>query len=325
MVETPPVMSQRILDPEALAGAIRNATFQPCQLSTKPSPSKLTRVICPEVCLDLVSLGTAMLFTGSMPGGYYTLIFVMECERKGRSFNFAVEHNAGYMGFFPPGGVLDAYTPEGYANAALTVSAPVFEAAVARLFPEIPQSVMQHGAGMRITEVDQTRLRTLLKSVMDGVDDPSAPLAGEAVRCQLGNDLLDVFLTALRNGCGSLVPPPGLRVAGRLKRLKQARDFLQNHLHDSVSLTALCEEMGMSRRGVELLFQDSMGIGPNAFLRHQRLHGARRALEATSPSSGVVKQIALAWGFWHMGHFSREYQSLFGERPSATLFRQRMS
>jgi AraC-like DNA-binding protein len=318
----PSVVSQRILDPAALAAAIRDADFAPCQLSARPSPSRLARVTCPRVCLDFASLGPAMLFSGSMAGDGYTLVFVTACPEKGRSFNFAVEHNDGYMGFFPPGGALDAYTPEGYANATLTVPTAVFEAAVERLFPEIPAGVLNCGAGMRIGAAEQARLRGLLLAVMDGVEDPSAPLVGEAVRSQLESDLLDAFLAALRSGCESLVPRPGLRIEGRLRRLKQARDYLREHLHKSPSITALCSEIGMSRRGVELVFQDSLGIGPNAYLRHQRLHGARRALKAAPRVSGVVKQTAFAWGFWHLGHFAREYRELFGESPSATLSRQ---
>ena len=127
-----PVVSQQILDPEALAAAIRNANFQPCQLSVRPSPSMLARVMCQGVCLDFASLGPAMLFSGSMPQDCYSLVFVTECPENGHSFNFAVEHTAGYMGFFPPGGMLDAYTPEGYANATLTVPAALFLAAVER-------------------------------------------------------------------------------------------------------------------------------------------------------------------------------------------------
>lgn len=322
MEQMPPVVLQQILDPEALAAAIRNASVQPCQLSVKPSPSRIARVMCKNVCLDLAWLGPAMLFSGTMPKDCYTLVFVTECPEKGRSFNFAAEHNDGDMGFFPPGGMLDAYTPEGYANATLTVPSAVFLAAVERSFPEIPEAVLKRGAGMRIGAVEQARLRGLLSAVVAGVENRAQPLVGGTARKHLERDLLAAFLTALRGGCGALIPSPGRRIAGRLGRLRQARDYLSDRLHERVSLDDLCGELSLSRRGVELLFQDSLGIGPSAFIRHQRLHGVRRALRAAPPVAGVVKQTALAWGFWHMGHFSREYRAFFGESPSATLSRQ---
>ena len=66
------VISQQVLDPEALAAAIRDANLIPCQLSGKPSLSRMTRVVCPRMCLDFASLGPAMLFSGSMPKECYT-------------------------------------------------------------------------------------------------------------------------------------------------------------------------------------------------------------------------------------------------------------
>jgi AraC-like DNA-binding protein len=326
MEEIPlPVVSQQILDPEALTAAVRNANLQTCQISSRPLPSMIARVMCEKVCLDFASLGPAMLFSGSMPQDCYTLVFVTECPEKGRSFNFATEHTDGYMGFFPPGGMLDAYTPEGYANATLTVPAAVFLAAVEQSFPEIPEAVLKRGAGMRIGAAEQTRLRDLLSAVKAGTEDRAKPLADGVVRKPLESALLDVFLTTLSSGCGSLVPDPGRRVEGRLRRLRQARDYMAHHLHQPIHLEDLCRVLGMSRRGIEVLFQDSLRIGPSAFLRHQRLHGVRRALLTASPSHGVVKETALSWGFWHMGHFSHEYQSLFGEKPSMTLARSRNS
>ena len=217
--------------------------------------------------------------------------------------------------------MLDAYTPEGYANATLTVSASVFEAAVERSFPEIPEGVLKRGAGMRIGAEEQARLRGLLRAVMACIDDPAGPLVDESVRRQFERDLLDAFLTALGAGCESLVKRPGLRMQGRLSRLRQARDYLLGHRHEAVALADLCGELGMSRRGIEVLFQASLGIGPNAFIRHQRLHGVRRSLRDARSKPGVVKQTAFAWGFWHMGHFAHEYREFFGESPSVTLAR----
>lgn len=316
-----PVVSQQVLDPEALAAAVRGADIVPCQLSERPLPSWIARVICPRVCLDFGSLGPAMLFSGSMPRDCYTLVFVTECPEQGRSFNFAFEHNDGYMGFFPPGGMLDAYTPEGYANATLTIPTAVFQAAVNKSFPEIPEDVLNRGVGMRIGAEEQARLRGLLSAVMAGIRDPAESLAGEAARKHLELMLLDAFLLALRGGCGSVVKMPGQRVEGRLRRLRQARDYVAEHLREPIHLEDLCAALGLSRRGVEVMFQDSLGIGPTAFLRHQRLHGVHRALQAAPPVPGAVKESALEWGFWHMGHFSQEYRAFFGESPSETLTR----
>lgn len=317
----PPVMSLRVSEPEALKEAIRDAHFRPCQISVRPLASSLDRVACSNVCLDFADFGPAMLFSGPMPCDCYTLVFVTACPAKGRSFNFSIEHTDGYMGFYPPGAVLDGYTPEGFASATLTVPSAVFLAAVGKSFPEIPEAVLKRGAGMRIGPVEQAVLRALLSAVKECIEDPAEPLAGKVARVHLEKALLDAFMCAVRSGSVSLVPRPGRRVEARMRRLRQAREYVAGFLHEPIQLEDLCGSVGLSRRGVEMLFQDSLGIGPVAFIRHQRLHGARRALLSSSPAPGVVKKIALDWGFWHLGRFSITYRALFGESPNMTLTR----
>lgn len=207
------------------------------------------------------------------------------------------------MGFFPPGGEMDAYTPEGYANGTLTVPAAVFLAAVEKSFPEILDAVLKRGASLRIGAAEQTRLRGLLSAVFAEVGNSAEPLVGILARKHLERVLLDTFLAALRGGCESLIPSPGRRAEGRMRRLRLARDYVMDHLHEPIQLEDLCGSVGLSRRGVELLFNDSLGIGPTAFLRHQRLHGVRCSLLTTPPARGAVRETALDWGFWHMGPF----------------------
>ena len=187
-----PFGSLEVMNPEELAAAIRSANLEPCQLSRGPSPSRLARLMCPSVCLDFAELGPAMLFTGMMPMDCYTLVFVTRCPETGRSFNFATEHSDGYMGFFPPGGELDAYTPEGYSNATLTVPAGEFQRALEQWFPEIPDRILKHGSGMRIGAAEQARLRILLAAVMDGISDPSGLFLGSPARREVAGGGVNV-------------------------------------------------------------------------------------------------------------------------------------
>jgi AraC-like DNA-binding protein len=316
-----PVMSLQVFSPEEFEAAVHGAELKPCQLSSKPAPSRIARVIGPRTCLDFAEIGTAMWFSGVMPEDCYTLMFVTKCPKPGHSFNFGLDHTDGYMGIFPPGAELDAQTPEGYANASLTVPTDVFHAAVERFVPEIPDAILIQGAGMRIRRFEQTQLRVLLAAVMEEIQDPGNPLASLAARRELERMLLEVFLDALRSGIRNLVPRPTRRWTWKLKHLRQAREFVAAASHQPISLADVCDALGMSQRGVEALFQTSLGIGPNAFIRYQRLHGVRRALLESEPRTGVVKELALDWGFWHMGHFSTSYRTLFGESPTSTLMR----
>ena len=319
--ESSPRYSQVVTNPEDLADAIRSAELEPCLLKRSPSPSWLARVNCPQVCLDFARLGSSFLFTGVMPKDCYTLVFVIECPQKGNSFNFKTEHHDGYLGFFPPGWGLDAHTPAGYSNATLTVPAALFRAAVETSFPEIPEKFLKRGAILRIQKAEQASLRALLSAVVKAIEDRDSLLAGLEMRCQLERRLVDGFLRVLRAGAGVAAPSMTSRTAGAAMHLRQAREFIRETSRGTLQLEELSAHLGMSRRGVELMFRRSLGIGPGAFIRQQRLHGVRRELLVGDSESWTVKQLAIEWGFIHMGHFSRNYRELFGETPSATLMR----
>lgn len=316
-----PMLSKLVVtDPDFLVTGVRGARLQPCQLSGGSVSSKLARLMLPRVCLDMVRLGPAMLFSGAMPGDCYTLMFILTCPKPGQSFNFSKEHSDGYIGFWPPGGILDAATPEDYGNATLTVPPAVFHTAVAHSYPEIPEFVLTKGTGVRVGQVEQEKIRALLTMVENAVWRSEALLAETFELRRLESELLDAFLCALRSGCQQDAPSHQ-RSGGRLRRLHQARDFIADHLQQPLYLDDLCDELKLSRRSVENLFRDLLGVNPITYLRHQRLHGVRRALVEAEPAFGVVKEKALAWGFRHLGRFSHEYFKFFGESPSQTLAR----
>jgi transcriptional regulator GlxA family with amidase domain len=198
-----------------------------------------------------------------------------------------------------------------------------FHQAVERWFPDIPDALLKRGAGMRIGAVEQQRLRFLVSTAVEGIQNPAGPFSDGWARREMEEMLLESFLLALRSGAGGLVPPPNSRVAGRLKHLREAREFIRSSARGPIRLEDVSEALGMSARGVEILFRSSLGVGPTAYIRHQRLHAVRRALLTVKPGPGVIKETAMQWGFWHMGHFSKNYRQLFGESPLETLAARR--
>ncbi|MFZ5507730.1 MAG: helix-turn-helix domain-containing protein, partial [Pseudomonadota bacterium] len=83
----------------------------------------------------------------------------------------------------------------------------------------------------------------------------------------------------------------------------------------------LCERLHVTRRTLQNHFNSVLGMAPKDYLKRVRLNAVRRALQHGSDPARSVHDIAMHWGFWHLGHFSHDYRELFGELPSSTLRR----
>ncbi len=309
------------LAPELLISAIRDAQFDPCQLSAHGHPSNLARLVCPGVCLDFADVGPALFVQGRTAQDAYTLLFVVDCPSMARSFNFGVEHTDGYIALFPPGGVLEATTPEGYGTAALTVPVPRFHQAVALDGAEIPDEVLANGGAARVPSSHEAGLRHLLSSIKTILYHAPELTKSLRTRQQMEHQLLRAFLGALIVGLAERPVRPEFRVANRFHRVQRAQGFIDGHASEALYLEDLAAELGLTTRTVEGLFGGVLGISPMTYLRHRRLHLARRRLLDAQPAPGVIKQAALEQGCWHLGRFARDYRELFGESPSETLVR----
>jgi AraC-like DNA-binding protein len=87
------------------------------------------------------------------------------------------------------------------------------------------------------------------------------------------------------------------------------------------TMTDLASASGLSDRWIRAAFHKVYGISPSAFFRARAMSGAHRQLRSAPPESVTVTEVAMSWGFWHLGRFSAAYRSYFGELPSETLVR----
>jgi transcriptional regulator GlxA family with amidase domain len=71
-------------------------------------------------------------------------------------------------------------------------------------------------------------------------------------------------------------------------------------------------------------FRDFKRTSPVRYLRTARYEKVREALRQADHEESIT-EIAGRWGFSHMGRFAVEYRKRFGEPPSQTLRRARLT
>jgi AraC-like DNA-binding protein len=116
---------------------------------------------------------------------------------------------------------------------------------------------------------------------------------------------------------GAAVPRPGPMT--RRKDVVDGLVSIADRRAEPKSLLQVCEELKVPLRTLNLCSNRVLGMSAGRYLRMRRLHGVFSDLKHGLADS--VTEVATRYGFWELGRFSRDYRSIFGELPSATLRR----
>jgi len=93
---------------------------------------------------------------------------------------------------------------------------------------------------------------------------------------------------------------------------RAVRDYIHQHLGESITLDDLASEVGLSRFHFARRFRTTAGSPPHDFVLQQRVARARTLLERTNtPLLGI----ALACGFADQPHLTREFKKRVGVTP----------
>jgi AraC family ethanolamine operon transcriptional activator len=208
-------------------------------------------------------------------------------------------------------------SPDGQDQCKIDVSKAVFQhyASLAHRY-DLDEVFLQRN--MVVPALDRffplcTYLRQLFQAEASQVLG-QAPQASALIE----QDLMPLLIDALPPAHQANAPRPYRRAA----LVSTAKAYIMANLDQPLTLAQICQAVCISQRSLQYGFQEMLGMGPMAFVKVQRLHGARRALIRADPNIETVAHIAHQWGFWSLGHFSRDYKQIFGESPSQTLQRQ---
>ena len=142
------------------------------------------------------------------------------------------------------------------------------------------------------------------------------------VRATVQTELLEMLLAALDTSTVTRHTRSQHACQARNRVVRLAEDFALAQTADRLCVTDLCLATGVSERSLQYAFQEVMGMSPLAYLTRLRLHRVRKELRMGTYGSTTVSALALKWGFWHFGDFSRAYKDCFDELPSETLRRK---
>ncbi len=92
--------------------------------------------------------------------------------------------------------------------------------------------------------------------------------------------------------------------------VRRAEALIAAHPDTPFTVDGLARAVGVSTRSLSRGFQRLRGYGPMAAVRRARLDRVRLDESVTN--------VAMRWGFYHLGRFSGLYAAHFGELPSAT-------
>jgi two-component system response regulator YesN len=94
--------------------------------------------------------------------------------------------------------------------------------------------------------------------------------------------------------------------------LLQAKEYIDNHYHKSISLEEVAEKIGISSYYLSKLFKERFQVTFIDYLKNTRLQKAKELLlDGTMP----LKEIALTIGYKDPNYFSRIFKKEVGVSP----------
>jgi AraC family transcriptional regulator len=106
---------------------------------------------------------------------------------------------------------------------------------------------------------------------------------------------------------------PARQLARYAERIEAARERLLSRFVEQQQLRALARSVGMSTFHFARVFRELVGVAPHQYLLQVRYRAALQLLlEGAS-----VTEACFHSGFSNLSHFTREFKTRFGQRPSS--------
>lgn len=99
--------------------------------------------------------------------------------------------------------------------------------------------------------------------------------------------------------------------------LNNMLEYIEQNLRNDIDIGELASVSNMSERSIYNAFAKAFSTTPKCYIKQVKLHKLRQDL--LQGKCRNVTEVALDYGFSHLGRFSSDYRKVFGELPSQTM------
>jgi len=313
------VVELTAFDPNALTQVVSGAEFEHKRLPGGDSSVSLLQSNLPHSVFNRGIYSGAILGNGTFPPNAITFgIYARQTEQSilngsriptGTLVCYPEKADVCYRGF--PGVTWFTFTIS--RQRLLSFCADYLDE-----IPVLPNSRLatfqpkQHAADQFLSA-----LRDLDRSLRSLGSTPNAARLGQAIE----NDLLGRIATLFSS-------KPVLRKNHDRRNFRLRHEILRDTMKlveddptEMLDLEALSRATSLNPRSLQRIFRSEYGLSPQEWLRVERLNRVRQDLLNSSHCNSVT-DVAVRWGFFHLGRFSNYYRELFGELPVETLSRR---
>lgn len=128
----------------------------------------------------------------------------------------------------------------------------------------------------------------------------------------LQDAIVELLSKSQQTSVARITSPQRQRIMARVKEYLN-----ESRMKSPITISEICSAVHISRRTLQYTFTQCYGISPKQYIQITRLNQVRRVL-LSNEDFQTISEIAVNYGFFHLGLFSQSYKRLFGESPGQT-------
>jgi len=195
---------------------------------------------------------------------------------------------------------------------------PEFLAGSSRAFTGSEIVPPRVGRTVRASQADAGELRRLHAKACRLAETNPKTVAHRQIAGAVEHDLMHALVNCLTTGVANADTARRRRCAITMSRFE---DVLAAKPDRQLPIPELCGAIRVAERTLRMCCSDVLAMSPNYYIRLRRLNLVHVALRDADPTTAKVSELAARFGFSELGRFAAYYRTIFGETPSATLWR----